>query len=325
MGSGDPHVMAWDSATGAVQRDMPLGQQGQIRMALSRDGKWMATFGIRKGSVKIWDTTHWTVFRQFDTPGMVNNVLFTPDNRYVSWALQEWQRTADNRLNWHSRLTILNQATGETTESRVDAGRTFLYACSPDSRHILSETVDDRWKQRTVDILDAQTGAKTATVQLPDNKQDMHENISRLWFGEDSETVYGLYPTGYTENQASGYLVTWDAKTGEVTRKMKRSGMSLSYLNPVDNDAKYTSDYDRGILQLWDLQQIVDRETPRPLAGLRWFDHGKWLITTPDGYYDCSPDLVKDLVWKFNGTISPYQQYEKQYHRPELVRKALAR
>ena len=48
------------------------------------------------------------------------------------------------------------------------------------------------------------------------------------------------------------------------------------------------------------------------------------LLTTAEGYFNCAPEVTKAIRWQQGTQSYPYAQFAKEYHRPELVRKALA-
>jgi len=324
--AGEAHIMSWNTATGTLLHDVPTGQQGgNIAISISPDGKWAATYGFRKGTVKIWNTEDWTLARQFDAPGMVLNVLFSPDGRSASWAVND--QRANGQPPSITTLTFLNLATGTTTELRLEAVRRFMLSYTSDSRRILAtdEILREPLHLENV-IIDAQTGAPMAVLKSPEIRtQDPKIGFTSLWFGKEDDMVYGLYQNGYAGALDAGFLVSWDLATGEIKRKEKRFGTDISYRHLFDKNARCVVVLDSGAAQLYDMNQQLNHDQLLPFATLRWFNGGKWLITTPDGYYDCSPDLTKDLRWKFNGELYPYEHYEKQYHRPDMVRKALGR
>jgi len=68
---------------------------------------------------------------------------------------------------------------------------------------------------------------------------------------------------------------------------------------------------------LWDLA------TGRQLAR-RWSTKdGGWLIVTPEGYYDSSLTGGKYVCWRVGNEVYGVEQYEDQFHRPDLVAKSL--
>ena len=74
---------------------------------------------------------------------------------------------------------------------------------------------------------------------------------------------------------------------------------------------------------LWDLPQLQANPAAPPSATLTMFGKDLCLITTAHGYFECSPELTKMICWQQGTQVYSYQQFEKQYYRPELVEKAL--
>src|SRR5207245_1992440 len=51
---------------------------------------------------------------------------------------------------------------------------------------------------------------------------------------------------------------------------------------------------------------------------------GEWFVTTPEGYYDASANAARYIEWKVGNTFYPAARFESRFHRPGLVRRALA-
>ena len=49
-----------------------------------------------------------------------------------------------------------------------------------------------------------------------------------------------------------------------------------------------------------------------------------WVAFTPEGYYDGSPGVERFLRWRVGDASLPADRYAATYHRPDLLRKALA-
>jgi len=48
-----------------------------------------------------------------------------------------------------------------------------------------------------------------------------------------------------------------------------------------------------------------------------------WFITTPEGYYNGSPNGANLVAWKLGDEIYPAERFEEQFKRPDLVARAL--
>jgi hypothetical protein len=78
-----------------------------------------------------------------------------------------------------------------------------------------------------------------------------------------------------------------------------------------------------GTAQLWDMDQVIGQQSAQPRVTLQTFDNNLWLITTPAGYFDCAPGVAQAIRWKQGEQSYPYDKYEQQFHRPDMVRTAL--
>jgi hypothetical protein len=79
-----------------------------------------------------------------------------------------------------------------------------------------------------------------------------------------------------------------------------------------------------GMLELWDVArqrtlatfQILPPEKPTEASS-------DWIVYTPEGYYEASPGAAKFIRWSANGQLFLAAPFEKMFHRPDLVEKAL--
>ena len=50
---------------------------------------------------------------------------------------------------------------------------------------------------------------------------------------------------------------------------------------------------------------------------------GKWITTTPDGYFEGSANLAAFIRWSVDGVLYPASAYWDVYYRPDRVHQAL--
>jgi len=50
----------------------------------------------------------------------------------------------------------------------------------------------------------------------------------------------------------------------------------------------------------------------------------EWIAFTTDGYYKGSPGAKRFIRWRVGDKLLLAEDYEKQFHRPDLVAKALS-
>jgi hypothetical protein len=49
----------------------------------------------------------------------------------------------------------------------------------------------------------------------------------------------------------------------------------------------------------------------------------EWIAYTPEGYYTGSENAARYIRWRVGDKLLPAEAYAKEFHRPDLVQKAL--
>lgn len=70
--------------------------------------------------------------------------------------------------------------------------------------------------------------------------------------------------------------------------------------------------------------ELRSRKTKQRLADLYAFEDGEWIIMTPDGYYNASPNGDKYLNVRVGTNVYGIENYRETFFRPDLVKLALA-
>ncbi len=69
--------------------------------------------------------------------------------------------------------------------------------------------------------------------------------------------------------------------------------------------------------------EIWDNLNKNHLISLLNFTDGNWIVYTPDGYFDCSPDAAKYVTWKVKDKVYAFDQYWDEYYVPDLLYKVI--
>ncbi len=335
-------VMLWDLTKGLVIREFPV-TDSRYHLAMSPNGKLLAVTQINgviqvldvstgasktltgrylqaafspdntllaaggaDGAVSIWhlgDRTAGTLDRE--SPGWVSEVAFSPDGTKLAWIHTE-------PLSSNGKLTIWDIPTGTKIVQEADKEYYFdNLAFSPNGRWVMathSSMHKPLGSGGLVCCWDAATGKPSASLQMPAD-----EKIRFARFTPDSKQLIG---------ESDGKIICWDLPSGHRRPAVKLSDEHLRYMLPAGKNTLVTCD-DNNDIAIRPAHPLL-AGTPVPAcATLYNFDQDIWLAVSSQGYFDCSIPASKAFCWQYQGELYPYEKFAEQYHRPDLLRKAL--
>ena len=267
------------------------------RLAVDAAGTKLAALSVQTGSVWIWDAA--TGNELLSIPGTYpfRCLALSPDGRWLATGAP-----ADPARD--GRVAVFDTTNGrlvvKTEQAAICAAG---LAFSPDSLSLLSASTAERQPLRLMEVASGRTLA--------------------VW-GDDSSsaTAASFSPDGRQFAVSTGYEhngTIWDADSRRLLHHLDAHQGGLNQF-AYDRTGKRLATAGRdGSVALW------HAETGRLLAKLWALDDGDdWLITTPQGFYDGSP-LGLDLArFEVDGKLQPVGALAEEFHRPELVQRALA-
>ena len=298
LASAGGEVILWDTETGQLKRT--LLQSGATCVAFSPDGTLVATGGW-DDAVKLFDPETGDLTRSL-TGGAgtysVVSVVFSPDGNTVA--------SADGTVR------LWNAHTGELKRSIV-GGDVIAMAFSPDS-NLIAIAPNPSTGLR---LMDACAGGWLNDLEGA-QRCSMDDGPVFSWLDGGRLAVQAL-----VTNWGVREIIVWDVETRKMKRTVSFSGGNAKAFSP---DGKVLASWDdwSGAVALWD--SASGRQLATLLALPRVLQQGdspEWLAFTPEGYYAGSPNAHHFFFWKVDGQSLPAEAYEKQFHRPDLVQKAL--
>ena len=286
-----PHIQLWDLEH----------RKGAGRLSLDRDlreavfdpqGHWLAATGGEV--VRIWDLTAGKEVAQAK-PG---SVVVTPDGR--------WE--ASKPL--YGEMVVRERATGREL---LDLRKAAVLA-SRDGRWLALPVEGFEGRKHRIEIRD-QLNDRTVTVLefAPASASSGLDSAEGVVFAPDGQRLLAV---------SHAEITLWDITTGREIRSAKFGRYSnrvthvdfcpkggCAVLSGSDNSA-HVWDAATGT----DLAQVVAmRET------------NDWVVVTPDGLFDGSPEGMQKLVaWRFGNQTAPLEALFNEFYYPGLLAEILA-
>jgi len=272
-----------------------------LSVVFSPDGRY-ALSGCSDRTLQLWDIATGREIRTFTGhEGWVRSVAFSPDGRYalsggedktygvmLPGGTFQLQRAGSN----DKMLILWEVATGrEIRQFKVRASGVSKVAFSPDGRYGLSESNDN-----TLKLWDVSTGRELRTSDAGQSlcfSPDLSYSISFSFLGGGFKL----------RDIATGREIkTFTGHTGDAnTAAFSNDGKSL------------ISGGKDGSTRLWDIK------TGKEIAQFISLKDGEWIVVTPEGYYNSSPNGHKYLNISVSPKVYGIDQFYDVFYRPDIV------
>ncbi len=289
----------WDVASG---RQLASGSgdhdDAYQKVLFSPDGKLLAA--TTDGAVILYETE--TGDEVHVLPGNGGRLDFSPDGKFLcnedSLIAELWEVASGERL------AAIEPAEKSENFLEVRVARTVF---SPDGRVLAVSEYDSRGDGRKwqLHLHDVPTGKRLRTIEGDAGHLDPDGS---LVFSADSRQIM---------NDGSGDDVTWEVASGERVENFKRPP---TYSDSPDGRFRYAFGNNGEI-------ELLDPKTSRPIASLIGIDERDWLVATPEGFFDGSPEAWKRIIWRFdNDTFNhaPLEAFFNEFYHPGLLSDVIA-
>jgi len=260
----DNHVHLWDVATGR-ERFPVNGPSGAIAaIAYSPDGKRMATASSNK--IWLWEPDSGKVLRTLEPQSeTVSTLTFSPDGKSLIGGSHD------------GTLRFLEPLTGKKQKSfQVGNGWVEQVALSPDGKML---AVCGEGTSRKIQLLNAGTGAKLHSIEVPCEQPGVIPIHLSLRFSPDSKTLYAA-------NGNHVVVLRWDAATGKALPFFGKHDGGLSDLAVSPDGRSVAVASMGGSVYLWETATGQARSVNKH-AGLAekiaFSPDGRWLAVVNGG------------------------------------------
>jgi len=114
----------------------------------------------------------------------------------------------------------------------------------------------------------------------------------------------------------------WDPQTGNLIRTLEGHSSPVVAVSFSPNGRFIVSSGEDATAKIW------SPDSPQPLCTLASFnDGGDWLVISPDGLFDGSPEGWKSILWRFAANtfdVAPVEAFFNEFYYPGLLADILA-
>ncbi len=186
--------------------------------------------------------------------------------------------------------------------SRITDNHLLLYYEDASSTKPSYELTFTLWNLADASLKMMNVETKTRAYQKQKYLRSINYTQS-ITCSSDPETLYSKIPPVFFQNDY---------------KKIEQYGcnQSLIFIAKDSGDFSVNKEQNR--------QAIIHKKTKQKLADLYAFEDGEWIIITPDGYYNASPNGDKNLNVRVGANVYGIENYRETFFRPDLVKLALA-
>ena len=326
--TGEVHM--WDIVEGRNVSRFRGKESPIMAMAFSKEGNSVIS-GQKNGFLNIWNTRSGKSIYRFQAHSSpVHSLTLTPDQKMLlstgaDMHLKLWDLSSGSEIitlaghkHWISDVAVTSDSKFALTSSydgtvmfwdlhlkklirevHTGVGWVQCVSISPDGNFAVAGCF------RKIVLIDLQSGAIVKEIQVHDGY------VMSVAFSLDGEFLY---------TAGEDFLVKkWNIRKHSLIKTFK------GHTNIVSSIA-ISSDGQRIVTCSRDFTtRIWDAEIGSEIARLLLSVDGEWIITTPDGYYDTSPEGTNLVRWAFPGSQETFsfEQFESNFHRPDLIRQRL--
>jgi len=350
-------IIFLDIATGREIKTFPDNSYTRLKsVRFSKDGRQIiSSYEDYENAIKLWDTATGTVLKTFifrTGRGNIEQARLSEDSKELIFVLPERVRVSSHAISPDGKQFIIgfyngddgtfelwDIATGKKLKTfSVPSKRITSLSFNPDGSQIISGVADSN--NGTYKIWDIETGREIISLSEHFSWAD-----SKVIFSPDSRLVFSVYgskiniwdtATGKVINtltdhfdRVSSIVVSrdgkhllsgsedrtiklWDTATGRLIRTFTgHSGKVDSVAFSFDDRQILSGSFD-GTTRLWDI--VTGKEITQFFS----YD-GEWIVLTPDGYYNASPNGDKYLNVRVGSNVYGIDQYRSTFYNPQIV------
>lgn len=254
-------------------------------------------------------------------PSEARSLIFSPDGRKL--AILQSLRV----------LQLLDLYSGKVAEIPLSEGSTEIadpvntMAFSPDGNLL---GYGDGWGLGVVDVTKGEKKPGFDPFETQSELEGPEGQVISVVFSPDGTLIGAAFsekdsPIRVGDETDVSSITYWNLSTREEVKFPARPEWAkFSY--KVDKTATMSGKEIRVIVDRNKIK-LFNPETKQTVATLISGDRNDWLLMTPDGFFDGTPDTWKQLIWRFNSNIFDYgavELYFNDFFYPGLLKNLMA-
>lgn len=328
--NNDSSVRLWQVATG---RELPrlMGHSGYVTtVAFSPDSRFFAS-GSRSGEVKLWDVYTTQLVSDLRSRGSgINSLAFNPNGKSLAVVgmdhdVELWDLATKQvrRLSGHSKE--ITSVSFQNENIILTAGRDQTIKVWDLRTGNNVKTLDNQTEINAVALNPSKDLLATANVDNTASIWNLNDGrMVQKVRGHSAELYSVCFNPGGTLLATAGadQSVVISSLSGNLSATLKGSLDSVASVIFTPDGRWLLSGNTDGSILVWDANTKQQTATLVSLP-----DGDDWLVTTPDGLFDGSPESWNAMLWRFDGgtfNVLPVESYFNEFYYPGLLAEILA-
>jgi len=348
-GSYDDDIKNWSVKENNRIEKFPVEHMPLYATAFSPDNTFIIT-GTRTGSISQWDVETGNLIKSFpDQTNFVYDLDISSDGKYflsiagdeiVLWDIENGTRI----LNFTNDESFIDYVSFNATDEHIYYGgedSIFIYDIS--SGEIIKSIGEEYTSSFCWEVSQDESifiaGTSEATIFIWDLEKDEKR---RSFYFEPMAVNFKkrgfitVYSYNYTEIEINDLDLSSDNRylaAGLTDNSVRILDIEQKYLSEITvltghsgqiRNVAFTSD-DKYLITTSEDKTIKIWETARwkEVATLISFGEDGWIVTTPEGLFDASPDAMNLIYYTQGFEIFELAQLKDRYYEPGLLQKIL--
>ena len=252
---------------------------------VSKDWKYFVS-NSGKGNIGVFDIATGKEFKTFSYDSNVNYfdvnyINFSPDGKEVLFA-----------TGWPVQRWNVNNGNKIWYHKSNYSNMTYSGCYSPDGKQFISGF------SNSIKLWDTITGNELKTFSGTGW-------INKLDYSPDGKQIIS--------GHENGDIKIWDASAGKEIKTISGHISGVRSVKFYPNGKQILSGSRDGTVRIW------DNSTGKEVAQFISFTDSEWIVLTPDGYYNASPNGDKHLNVRVGNNVYGIDQYRSTFYKPQIV------